>query len=99
MTGPLAGLHVVELTNEISGPYATKLFVDLGADGYARALRGEFDPLPAFVGAPTYQTADRELEWLNRAQCLCVGRVDMKALRVEYDVYLIEVGGRKHSPT
>ena len=72
--------------------------VDLGADGYARALRGEFDPLPAFVGAPTYQTADRELEWLNRAQCLCVGRVDMKALRVEYDVYLIEVGGRKHSP-
>jgi hypothetical protein len=24
-----------------------------------------------------------------------VGRVDMKALRVEYDVYAIEVGGRK----
>jgi hypothetical protein len=71
--------------------------VDLGADGYVRALRGEFDPLPAFVGAPTYQTADKELEWLNRAQCLCVGRVDMKALRVEYDVYVIEVGGRKHS--
>jgi hypothetical protein len=69
--------------------------VDLGADGYARALRGEFDPLPTFIGAPTYQTADRELEWLNRAQCLCVGRVDMKALRVEYDVYVIEVGGRK----
>jgi hypothetical protein len=71
--------------------------VDLGADGYARALRGEFDPLPAFIGAPTYQTADKELEWLNRAQCLCVGRVDMKALRVEYDVYVIEVGGRKDS--
>ena len=32
MTGPLAGLHVVELANEISGPYATKLFVDLGAE-------------------------------------------------------------------
>jgi crotonobetainyl-CoA:carnitine CoA-transferase CaiB-like acyl-CoA transferase len=32
MTGPLAGLHVVEITNEISGPYATKLFVDLGAE-------------------------------------------------------------------
>jgi len=31
MTGPLAGLHVVEIANEISGPYATKLFVDLGA--------------------------------------------------------------------
>jgi hypothetical protein len=69
--------------------------VDLGADGYARALRGEFDPLPAFVGTPTYQTADMELAWLNRCQCVCVGRVDMKALRVEYDVYAIEVGGRK----
>ena len=32
MTGPLAGLRVVELANEISGPYATKLFVDLGAE-------------------------------------------------------------------
>jgi hypothetical protein len=72
--------------------------VDLGADGYARALRGESDPLPAFVGAPTYATADKELKWLNRAQCIAVGRVDMKALRVEYDAYLIEVGGRKHSP-
>jgi len=32
VTGPLSGLHVVELANEISGPYATKLFVDLGAE-------------------------------------------------------------------
>ena len=32
MTGPLAGLHVVEIAEEISGPYAAKLLVDLGAD-------------------------------------------------------------------
>ncbi len=35
MTGPLAGLRVVEISSEISGisgPYATKLFVDLGAE-------------------------------------------------------------------
>ncbi|OBH28160.1 acyl-CoA hydratase [Mycobacterium sp. E342] len=32
MTGPLAGLHVVELASEISGPYAAKLFADLGAE-------------------------------------------------------------------
>jgi hypothetical protein len=71
--------------------------VDLGRDGYARALRGESDPSPPFVGAPTYATADKELEWLNRAQCLVVGRVDMLALRVEYDAYLIEVGATKRS--
>ncbi len=61
--------------------------LDLGRDGYDRALRGEFDPWPPFVRAPTYATADKELEWLNRAQCLIVGRVDMKALRVESDAY------------
>ncbi len=32
VTGPLTGLHVVEIASEISGPYATKLFVDLGAE-------------------------------------------------------------------
>jgi crotonobetainyl-CoA:carnitine CoA-transferase CaiB-like acyl-CoA transferase len=31
VTGPLAGLHVVEFATEISGPYATKLLADLGA--------------------------------------------------------------------
>ena len=69
--------------------------LELGRDGYARALRGEFDPWPPFVCAPTYATADKQLEWLNRAQCLIVGRVDMKALRVEFDAYLIEVGDEK----
>ncbi len=71
--------------------------LDLGRDGYDRALRGEFDPWPPFVCASTYATADKELEWLNRAQCLIVGRVNMKALRVESDAYFIHVGGRKGS--
>jgi hypothetical protein len=71
--------------------------LELGRDGYARALRGEFDPWPPFVCTPTYATADKDLGWLNRAQCLIVGRVDMKALVVESDAYLVEVGGRKNS--
>ncbi|PJE23572.1 MAG: acyl-CoA hydratase [Mycobacterium sp.] len=32
MSGPLTGLHVVEIATGISGPYAAKLFVDLGAE-------------------------------------------------------------------
>jgi hypothetical protein len=68
---------------------------DFGANGYARALRGEFDPLPPFIVAPTYVTTDNELTWLNRAQCIGVGKVDMKALRAEYDVYVVQVGQRK----
>ena len=32
MTGPLAGLRVVEVGSDITAPYCTKLLVDLGAD-------------------------------------------------------------------
>jgi hypothetical protein len=71
--------------------------LDLGPDGYARALRGEFGPLPAVVVTPTYATADKQLEWLNRAQCIGVGRVDTTALRVEFDVYVVQAGERKHA--
>jgi hypothetical protein len=72
-------------------------FLDFGPDGYARALRGEFDPLPPCVVTPTYATTDKQLEWLNRAQTIGIGRVDMKALRVEYDVYVIQVGEREYA--
>lgn len=68
--------------------------LELGPDGYARALRDEYDPLPPVVVTPTYATADPRLEWLNRAQCIGVGRVDMTALRVEFDVYVLRVGER-----
>jgi hypothetical protein len=67
---------------------------DLGRDGFSRALRDEFDPLPPVVVTPTYATADKRLEWLNRVQCFGVGRVDMKAQRVEFDVYVVQVGSR-----
>jgi hypothetical protein len=70
--------------------------LDLGPDGYARALRDEYDRLPPVVVTPTFVTADSRLDWLNRAQCIAVGRVDMTALRVEYDVYLVRVGDQAH---
>ena len=65
---------------------------DLGPDGYARALRDEFDPFPPVVVTPIYATADARFEWLNRAQCIGVGRMDMTALRLEFDVYVVAWG-------
>jgi hypothetical protein len=71
--------------------------IDLGPDGYARALRDEFDPLPPLVVTPTFTTADKQLAWLNRSQCIGVGRVDPKALRADFDVYVVQVGERRHA--
>lgn len=72
---------------------------DLGPDGYNRALRDEYDHLPPVVVTPTYATADPRLQWLNRAQCIGVGRVDMTAFRVEFDVYVVRVGDRARQPS
>ena len=68
--------------------------VDLGIDGYTRALRGQFAALPPLVVTPTFETADPRLQWLNRVRCFGVGRVDTLALTYVFDVYDVEVGQR-----
>ena len=92
-------VNVTECLETRSGARIDCLYdgiIDLGADGYARAIRGDFGILPPFVLAPTYATADKELAWLNRAQCIGVGRVDMKTLRASYDIYVVTAGAAKH---
>ena len=41
-------------------------------------------------------TAAERFEWLNRAQCIGVGRMDMSTLRLEFDVYVVRVENRAH---
>ncbi len=99
------GVAIVQVQGCIQTPGGARVYtsyggyLELGPDGYARAQREDFDPWPPFVCAATYATADKDLGWLNRAQCLILGRVDMKTLRVESDAYLVEVGGRNPSST
>ncbi len=68
--------------------------IDLGPDGYSHALRGQFASLPPLVVTPTFETGAARLQWLNRARCVGVGRVDTRALTYAFDVYAVEVGGR-----
>lgn len=66
--------------------------LDLGPDGYQRALRNEFDPNPPLVLAPQFSTSHPHWLWLNRLQCLAVGRADMADLVVRLDIYAIRAG-------
>ena len=65
---------------------------DLGPAGYERALRQEYDPVPPLVLAPQFLTSHPNWLWLNRLQCLAVGRVTMADLLVRFDLYAIWAG-------
>jgi hypothetical protein len=65
---------------------------DLGPGGYERALRNEYDPVPPLVLAPQFVTSHSNWLWLNRLQCLSVGRVTMADLLVRFDLYAIRAG-------
>jgi hypothetical protein len=61
--------------------------VDFGPGGH-EALANDRGPEQAAVQlAPSYETAAASLLWLNRLQCIALGRVTMSTLLVEYDVY------------
>ena len=65
---------------------------DLGPDGYQRAVRNEFEPVPPLVLAPQFITSHPNWLWLNRLQCLAVGRATMADLIVRLDIYAIRTG-------
>jgi hypothetical protein len=65
---------------------------DLGPDGYERALRKDYDPVPPLVVAPQFITSHPKWLWVNRLQCIGVGGVTMADLLVRFDLYAIRPG-------
>jgi hypothetical protein len=61
--------------------------VDFGADGYAALAAGRGPERAAVQLTPRFLTAAPQLQWLNRLQCMGLGRVTLATLTVEYDLY------------
>jgi hypothetical protein len=61
--------------------------VDFGANGFAALAAGRGPERAAVQLTPRYLTAAPQLRWLNRLQCVGLGRVTLSTLIVEYDLY------------
>jgi hypothetical protein len=63
--------------------------MELGEDGYARALRGELPSRATIQAVPRFLTAHPAYLWLNRLQCVSVGASDLATSSVSYDTYAV----------
>jgi hypothetical protein len=72
--------------------------LDLGEDGYGRAMKGHFPSRPQVYLAPRFACASPTYSWLNRLQCIGVGYVTIPDLVVNYDLYAVRLDEAPSSP-
>lgn len=65
--------------------------LDLGEDGYRRAVAGHFPQRPRVHLAPRFLCGAPAYAWLNRLQCVGIGYVTMADLEVNYDLYAMHL--------
>jgi hypothetical protein len=70
--------------------------IDFGADGYQRALANALPSRSDFVICPRILTGHPKYLWLNRVQCLGLGRTRLDELSFHYDCFA--VGSRALAP-
>jgi Protein of unknown function (DUF3237) len=86
----LPGARIIIETDQgglIMGEYGG--VVDFGLDGHELLMTGRGPKEAAVQMTPRFVTSEASLDWLNRLQCIAVGRVTMSTLLVEYDVYSV----------
>ena len=62
---------------------------DFGEDGYQMFLAGELPSHTLLRTAPRFQTAHPNYQWLNRFQCLGIGKIDFGSFEAVFDVYAL----------
>ena len=82
-TGPLAGLRVIDLSTEITGPYASKLFADAGAD-VVKVEAPAGDPLRRWTASGQELAPDRDgalFQYLNASKRSAIADLGERAGR------------------
>ena len=62
-------------------------YFELGENGYENFLKKKWPPTPPTRTTPRMITAHPKYLWVNRLQCIGIGRVVMKEPVYEYDLY------------
>ena len=62
-------------------------YFELGENGYENFLKKKWPPTPPTRTTPRMITAHPKYLWVNRLQCIGIGRVVMKEPLYEYDMY------------
>jgi len=62
-------------------------YFELGENGYDNFLKKKWPPTPPTRTTPRLSTAHPKYLWVNRLQCIGIGRVIMKVPIYEYDLY------------
>lgn len=86
----IADIHATLLTESgerILAEYSGVL--DLGEDGYEKAIKGIYPPNPPACVTPRFLTSGHEYAWLNRLQCFGTGFFDTRGPVLNYDMYTI----------
>jgi hypothetical protein len=65
--------------------------IDFGADGYQRARANDLPAHSTLVICPRILASNAKYQWLNRLQCLGVGRTQLEKLTVQYDLFAVGV--------
>src|SRR5205085_5135915 len=63
--------------------------VELGADGAALVKSGQWPSVATVRSAPRLLTGDSRYTWLNRLQCVELGKMWPSDLMYQYDLYSI----------
>lgn len=66
---------------------------DFGIDGYRRATTADL-PNAALGWCPRILTGHPRYDWLNRAQCLGVGEIRPKDMRIDWDLFVLSPSSR-----